>query len=92
MDPQLLRFSNYSIIVSSSYSSEHFAIDVQRVIIGWSDQPRCYITASDNQIRLFCFILDYSEDSFSVKLKTDKMVEDLRDEIIRKAGLTNKTN
>ena len=37
------------------------------------------------EIKLFCFILDYSEDSFSVKVKMDKMVEDLKDEIIRKA-------
>ncbi len=50
---------------------------------------KCYITASD-EIRLFCFILEYSEDSFSVKIGTDKMVEDLRDEIVRKAKLTNK--
>jgi len=29
------------------------------------------------------------EDSFSVRIETDKMVEDLKDEIIRKAKLTS---
>ena len=41
-------------------------------------------------IRIFCFILGYAEDSFSLEIKTNKMVEDLRDKIIRKAELTSK--
>ncbi len=49
---------------------------------------KCYITASDIQTRLFCFILGYSEDSFSVHIETDKMVEDLKDAIIDKTKLT----
>jgi len=39
------------------------------------------ISLPHNQIRLF-------KDSFSVKIETDKMVEDLKDEIIRKAKLS----
>ena len=45
------------------------------------------VSVSDNQIRLFCFILGRSENSFSVKVERDKMVEDLCDAIIAKAKL-----
>jgi len=49
-----------------------------------------FITVSDNQIRLFYFILGYSNNSASVKIEKDGMVEDLRDAIIKKEGITDK--
>lgn len=49
-----------------------------------------FITVSDNQIRLFYFILGHSKNSASVKIEKDGMVEDLRDAIIKKEGITDK--
>jgi hypothetical protein len=45
------------------------------------------ISVSDTQIRLFCFILGRSTNSFSVKVERDKKVKDLCDAIIVKAEL-----
>lgn len=46
------------------------------------------ISASDNpELRLFYFILGHSINTFSVKIKKDKMVEDLRNMIIDKEEL-----
>ena len=40
-------------------------------------------------MRIFCFILLHSKNSFSVKVEKDKTVEDLRSAIIDKAKLKN---
>jgi len=48
---------------------------------------KSFITASDDQIRLFYFILGLSKDSFSVKIEKPGMVEDLRNAIIDKEKL-----
>jgi hypothetical protein len=35
------------------------------------------IAVSDDQLRLFCFVLGQSEDAFSVKIERDKIIDDL---------------
>ena len=50
---------------------------------------KSFITVSDDQIRLFYFILGHSLDSESVKVKKVGSVEDLLHAIIEKADITD---
>jgi hypothetical protein len=50
-----------------------------------------FITVSDNQIRLFYFILGHSKNSASVKIEKDGTVEDLHNAIIEKEGITDES-
>jgi hypothetical protein len=50
-----------------------------------------FIIVSDNQIRLFYFILGHSKNSASVKIEKDGMVEDLHNAIIEKEGITDQS-
>jgi hypothetical protein len=42
------------------------------------------IAVSDDQLRLFCFVLGQSEDAFSVKIERDKIMDDLVRAILNK--------
>lgn len=46
-------------------------------------------SVSDDQIRLFYFILGHSRNAKSVKVEKNGMVEDLLHAIIKKVGITS---
>ncbi len=46
-----------------------------------------YIAVSDDQLRLFCFVLGQSEDAFSVKIERDRIIDDLMETIFNKIKL-----